>query len=105
MFIIHVGFRLAKVDTICTLTQHRYDPWIRIVTPNTKSRKELLKSKLEEDKDKAFESTLEGDMHVMVSENFSLFMSEIAAEVEVLEKWRRITKDDLNSRIFHYGNL
>ena len=29
-----VGFGLANVDTICTLTRHEHDPLTRIVTPN-----------------------------------------------------------------------
>ena len=32
-FIIRVGFGLANVDRICTLTQHEHDPSTRIVTP------------------------------------------------------------------------
>ena len=32
-FIIRVGFELANVDTIRTLTRHKHDPLTRIVTP------------------------------------------------------------------------
>ena len=32
-FIIRVGFGLANVDTIRTLTRHEHDPLTRIVTP------------------------------------------------------------------------
>ena len=34
MFIIRVGFGLANVNTICTLTGHEHDPSTRIVIPN-----------------------------------------------------------------------
>ena len=33
-FIIRVGFGLANVDTIRTLTRHEQDPLTRIATPN-----------------------------------------------------------------------
>ena len=34
MFIIHIGFGLANVDTIRTLTGHEHDPSTRITTHN-----------------------------------------------------------------------
>ena len=34
MFIIRVGFGLANVDTIPTLTRHDHDPSTRIATPS-----------------------------------------------------------------------
>ena len=33
-FIIRVGFGLANVDTIRTLTRHEHNPWTRIATPS-----------------------------------------------------------------------
>ena len=33
-FIIRVGFGLANVDTIRTLTRHEHDPLTQIATPN-----------------------------------------------------------------------
>ena len=36
-FIIRVGFGLATIDTIHTLTRHEYDPLTRIVTPSSEA--------------------------------------------------------------------
>ena len=40
-FIIRIGFGLANVDTIRTLTRHEHDPLTRIATPNDKDLIEL----------------------------------------------------------------
>ena len=37
-FIIRIGFGLAIVHTIRTLTRHEHDPWTRIVTPKNNEK-------------------------------------------------------------------
>ena len=44
MFIIRVGFGLANVDTICTLTRHEHDPLTRIATPRIKPSKKAKRN-------------------------------------------------------------